>query len=728
MLIPMSARRVAGLRRRGVLTWEAQDDDPHLSFRLPRWAPRHVVLVADGLDRALEPSLYFDTGAGFSEDERIGFPRTGRLVVQLDLARMPELRAFRFDPLEGPGRFRLACLGISFGRASRLLTKAIGRRVVPSGPSRSITLSSTRPSSDDIRSGLATRPYRKCAEHYADVMAQHRALARSQPSTAEVPLISFLVPTYNTKTAYLDDLFTSFEKQEALAELIFSDDGSRSSETLAWLRSKANRPDVQVVFNESNRGIAATTNAALAVARAPWIALVDHDDALSEGAVSRVAEALARNPAAAFLYTDEVIADADLEPKDYFLKPAYDPVLLSGVNYINHLSVFSRERLRHIGGFREGFEGSQDYDLLLRYLKGVPADQVLHLPYPAYIWRRHASSFSTAFEDGAVEKARAALLDRYAAEIGARTVEPALLPGLHRLLLDEPEGGWPRVSVIIPNRDSAALMQTVLAGLAATRYPKLEIVVADNDSNDQAVFETYRSWQAKGLDLSVVEVPGAFNFSRSVNAALARASGDLLLLLNNDIEIRSPDWLEEMVSCFRYEGTGIVGARLLYPDGSLQHTGVIVGLGGLAGHWFCGSRETTRGPMGRLTVRQSLTAVTGAAMLISRDCLEAVGPFDEGAFAIAYNDIDFCLRARKAGYRVVWTPFATLTHHESKSRGSDEHPERIERFRREQQNLRDRHGTAEFSDPAFNPWYTRDRAVPGLRALDAIPDARRASL
>jgi GT2 family glycosyltransferase len=179
-----------------------------------------------------------------------------------------------------------------------------------------------------------------------------------------------------------------------------------------------------------------------------------------------------------------------------------------------------------------------------------------------------------------------------------------------------------------------------------------------------------------------------------------------------------------MVACFSYESTGIVGARLLYPDRTIQHAGVIVGLGGLAGHWFSGKSDTYWGPMGRLAVRQSFSAVTGAAMLVSRSCFEKVGPFDEENFAIAYNDIDFCLRAREQGFRTVWTPFATLIHHESASRGSDEAPEKIERFRREQKNLRERHATHRFSDPAYNPWHDTRGSVPGLRALDELPDPR----
>jgi GT2 family glycosyltransferase len=535
------------------------------------------------------------------------------------------------------------------------------------------------------------------------------------------PLISVLVPTYETEPAHLDTLLRSFlAQQPGIAELIFSDDGSRSARTLAWLKAHAHTNGVTVLFNERNQGIAAATDRALAKANAPWITLADHDDELSPGTLTEIARAIAARPEAEFIYTDEVVADGRMKPTGYMLKPAYDPVLLSGVNYINHLSVYRRQRLTALGGFREGFQGSQDYDLLLRYLNGVDSGKVVHLPFPAYLWRRHEASFSTEFRSTAVDSARRAIGERYS----PAPVEEALIPELHRVRFDKIINTWPKVSVIIPNRDSPELLEIVLAGLAATDYAELEIIIADNDTRDPATLALYSRSQDGPRTFIVEPVPGPFNFSRSINRGVARASGELLLLLNNDIEMQDEHWLKEMVSCFQYEDTGIVGARLLYPDRTIQHAGVIVGLGGLAGHWFGGQSDTFWGPMGRLAVRQSLSAVTGAAMLISRSCIETVGPFDEDQFAIAYNDVDFCLRAREKGIRTVWTPFATLIHHESASRGSDETPDKVERFRREQQNLRNRHATHIFCDPAYNPWLDTRGSMPGLRALDGLPDPR----
>jgi GT2 family glycosyltransferase len=258
----------------------------------------------------------------------------------------------------------------------------------------------------------------------------------------------------------------------------------------------------------------------------------------------------------------------------------------------------------------------------------------------------------------------------------------------------------------------------------ATDYPALEIIVIDNGSKDPDVLALYEHYRQGAVPFSVHIQEERFNFSRSINRGISIAKGDGILLLNNDIEILEQNWLKEMVSCLDYPETGIVGAKLLYPDRTIQHAGVIAGLGGLAGHWFIGHDEAFPGPMGRLRVRMSLSVVTGACMLISRPCIEQTGLFDDEVFGVAYNDVDYCLRATSRGFRVVWTPFATLVHHESASRGSDEVPENIERFRRDQQNLKERHRTDEFEDRALNPWYSKDRSDPVPIRLERLPSAR----
>lgn len=548
-----------------------------------------------------------------------------------------------------------------------------------------------------------------------------------QPS----PLISLVAPVYNTRTAYLDALLESFRAQgrggalASLFQLVLSDDGSTDERTRRWLEQHAGEPRLRIQRNPENKGIAVATNAGIDAATGDWVALIDHDDAIAPFALECIAHALVENPGVELLYTDEVITDGRLDPEGCFLKPAWDEVLLSGVNYINHFSVYRRERLLELGKLRLGFDGSQDYDLLLRYTRGLTASQIRHLPYPAYLWRRDGASYSAQFMGKATSHARKALQERYGGANGSLAVLPALDPNLHRLDFAGARAEWPKVSIIVPSRNARALIAQLMSGLLdKTDYPEFEIIVVDNGTEDPEVLALYEVWRQGPRSFRAEIHPEPFNFSRAVNRGCSLAAGEAILLLNNDIEIQEPGWLKELVSCLDYPDTGIVGAKLLYPDRTIQHAGVIAGLGGLAGHWFIGEKRDFPGPMGRLNVRQSLSVVTGACFLMSRACWETVGPFDEEKFAIAYNDVDFCLRAVENGFRVVWTPFAELIHHESASRGSDETPQNIERFRREQDNLRERHRTDILIDRAFNPWWTRGHSRPDFEAVDRLPPLR----
>ncbi|MDE1992223.1 MAG: glycosyltransferase family 2 protein, partial [Rhizobiaceae bacterium] len=402
----------------------------------------------------------------------------------------------------------------------------------------------------------------------------------------------------------------------------------------------------------------------------------------------------------------------------------YDPVLLTGVNYINHFSIYRRARLQEIGYLRMGYDGSQDYDLLLRYLQDLPAETVLHLPYPAYWWRRNGRTYSRKFMDAATTNARRALTERFERQKQPVSIEPALTKTLHRVSFERPADSWPKISIVIPSKNSLDLISRVLSDIfERTDYPNFEVLVIDNGSSDQAVLDLYDSYRARHQNFSATITPEAFNFSRSVNRGLSAAKGDHHLILNNDVEVIEPGWLKEMVSCLEFTGTGIVGAKLLYPNDKVQHAGVIVGFGGLAGHWYLNKPSEFGGPMNRLHVRNSMTCVTGAVMLISGACAEAIGLFDEDNFAVAYNDVDYCVRAHKAGFRIIWTPFACLYHHESVSRGSDKSGERKKRFEQEKDNLRRIHATLNFEDRAINPAYSRDKSDPRIVIPTKLHDA-----
>lgn len=729
-LIIFPFRPHSGVRWRGFSTWIAIDDDPSFIVSFGLFRPRFLVISLEGLTGAVDPVLYLDHGEGFSETDTVVLETCGRTVCVVALRSLPRLRRIRIDPASRRMRFRISVKASLGPIAVRRHLAHASRWQDPSvaGATRFSHLGEDPLWSELPGRKLAKHSFLSVADHYEKVvgLAALRQPARPGAPAPERKLISFVVPAYDTPLAYLRDLLTSFRIQDQnLAELVLSDDGSTAGDTMAFLEAHRDDPNVVILRHDANRGIAAATNAGIAAARGEWVGFLDHDDALAPHGVAVLAEAIATHPDAKFVYTDEVIANKSLQPTDYSLKPAFDPVLLSGVNYINHLSLFRRDRLVSRGGLREGFQGSQDYDLLLRYLDGLARHEILHVPYPAYLWRRDGKSFSASFMEKATAHARKALASHYQRDGREPPVDAALTSHFHRVRFDLARTSRPRVSVILPNRDSYPLIARILADLETkTDYPDLEIIVIDNGSTDPRVLDLYRAYAARHPATIIAIEPEPFNFSRSINKGVSRATGELVLLLNNDIEVIEPGWLAEMASCFAYPGTGIVGARLLYPNQTIQHAGVIIGLGGLAGHWFGGKPPEFPGPMGRLHVRQSLSAVTGACMLVSRACLDATGRFDEEEFAIAYNDIDFCLRAGQRGYRVVWTPFATLVHHESASRGSDDTPQNIARFKREQGRLDARHFTKEFDDPAFNPWYTRDRSVPGIVLLDHLPKAR----
>jgi len=539
-------------------------------------------------------------------------------------------------------------------------------------------------------------------------------------------LLSFVTPVYNTPTDYLDCLLQSFLTQKSKNwELLLCDDGSTDGRTLAWLERQRAQPQIKILRNAQNGGIANATNLGLCAATGEWVGFVDHDDALAPFALNYLSDTIAKHPEAAFIYTDEVITDSSLKPTGYFFKPAFDPILLSGVNYINHLSLYRRRRLVEMGGLRVGYDGSQDYEVVLRYLAGLPNESIVHLPYPAYMWRRHATSFSATYTNMAVASARRALGAAYRDDEADCPVGQALTVDLHRVNFEKRRKTWPLISVVIPNRDSLKLISRILEDVAQrTDYPSLEIIVVDNGTTDPAVAELYERYQRCHPNFRVDLLVEPFNFARQINRGLRAARGEGLLLLNNDIEIQDPSWLKEMVGCLDYPDTGIVGARLLYPTGKLQHAGVIVGLGGLAGHWYGNAAATTLGPMNRLSVRQSFSAVTGACMLISRKCYQATGELDEQNFPIAYNDVDYCLRAASAGFRTVWTPFATLVHHESATRGSDETDANRLRFEREKAWLRLKYRTNTMADPAFSLWYSSGFSTPREVIPSQIPFAR----
>ena len=540
------------------------------------------------------------------------------------------------------------------------------------------------------------------------------AIRRHIARMARTPLISVVMPAYQTPVTLLAEAIASVRAQlYPHWELCIADDASPDPAVWRLLSDAANSdPRIKVVRREVNGHICAATNSALALAGGEYVALMDHDDLLSERALYEVAALLERHPDADLIYSDEDKIDDAGRRFEPHAKTDWNYELLLGQNMVSHLGVYRRTLVSEVGGLREGFEGSQDYDLVLRIAERTVPARIHHIPWVLYHWRQQGetASFSESFLAQCAAAARRAVAEHLTRVGDVAVVEnqPELPAWLHvRRAPPEPN---PLVSVIVPTRDRAELLAQCADGvLNRTRYRNLELLIVDNGSVEprtQALFDHLRA----DPRVRVLPAPGPFNFSRLNNQAVAEARGDILLLLNNDISMADPSWLDELVAHAVRPNVGAVGARLLFPDGRVQHAGVILGVGGetpVAGHLGYLQGGDERGYYGHLAMTRNVSAVTAACMALRRAVYEEVGGFDAEALPVAFNDVDLCLKIRARGYDIVWTPFAELIHHESASRGSDAARDASRRFQSEIAVMRGRWGHILDNDPFYGPAFDR---------------------
>ncbi len=549
--------------------------------------------------------------------------------------------------------------------------------------------------------------YRAWVSEFDTLGPEQRRRAESLlASLARRPLISIIVPTYNSDPALLREMIESVREQiYPNWELCIADDASTDpavAESLrAWMAQDAR---IKVVFRATNGHICAASNSALELAAGEFVALLDHDDIVPAHALLMVARYIDANPGARMLYSDEDKLDSHCLRTTPYFKPDWNPVLFLTQNMFSHLGVFETALVRQVGGFRIGFEGSQDYDLALRCLAVASADAVVHIPHVLYHWRiTPVSTAGSASNKPYALQAAVRAVNEHLQQTGiAASVEPLFGDsGLLRVQYSTP---WPlpKVSIIIPTRDGLALVrQCIDSILQKTTYRNFEIIVVDNGSVEAETLDYFREIVTDAR-VRVLRDESPFNFSALNNGAAAQATGDYLCLLNNDIEVISPDWLNEMVAIASQPGNGAVGAALWYPNNTLQHGGVLIGLGGIAGHMHHSLQRGSLGYFNRAVAVQNLSAVTAACLVIRRSIYEEVGGLNE-ELAVAFNDIDFCLRVREAGYKNVWTPFAELYHHESATRGSDMSSEKYQRFLKEIRWMEERWAGHFELDPAYNP-------------------------
>lgn len=512
------------------------------------------------------------------------------------------------------------------------------------------------------------------------------------------PSFSVIVPVFNTDERWLRAAIESVRKQTYEQwQLVLVDDASTLPHVRTILDDYASLdPRIVVHKRESNGHIAMATNDGLEVSTGEFVAFMDHDDELAPFALAVIALSAAE---ADVLFTDEDKIDATGRHFDPHCKPPWNPELLLGQNYMSHLTAIRRSTIDAVGGLRTGFDGSQDHDLLLRVTEMVPADRIVRVPYVAYHWRAIAGSTARAADEkGYTETASiGALTDRLGP---SWSVEPAAAPNAFRCT--PPMLDYPLVSIVIPTRDRRDLLEQCITSLARTTYPAVEIIVVDNDSTDPETLNWFEAFD-NGHDHRVVRHPGKFNYAAVNNSAVKQTHGEVLCLLNNDTEVIEPGWLDEMVRWIQQPDVGAVGAKLLYGDNRMQHAGVLIGLGGLAGHGHHLLDRDEFGYFSRLTIAHEVAAVTGACLVTRRSTWEKLGGLDE-KLAVAFNDVDYCLRVRHdAGERIVWTPHALLHHHESLSRGAEDDLMKVARFNAEVDRVMTRWQHVLADDPAYSP-------------------------
>ncbi|HEV2806353.1 MAG TPA: glycosyltransferase [Chthoniobacterales bacterium] len=533
------------------------------------------------------------------------------------------------------------------------------------------------------------------------------SLRRKLRSLPRQPLISVVLPVYNPDLSFLEAAIDSVQKQiYENWELCIADDASTDPKVRPFLeRIAAGDARIKLIFRDENGHISACSNSALALASGEWCALLDHDDAFAEEALARVADEIERHAEVGLIYSDEDKIDEHGVRSNPFFKPDWNPELFLAQNYINHLGCYRADLLREIGGFREGFEGSQDYDLALRCVERLRPEQVRHIPRILYHWRMISGSLA-AVPDAkpyAREAARRALREHATRmEMAGKVVPCPENNESHRFIHAVP-GPQPLVSIIIPTRDQLALFKRCVESVRdRTEYQPFEIIVVDNGSVEPETLHFFETIK-RDSSVRVIDDRDPFNYSRLNNRAAREARGEILLFLNNDTEIEDGSWLTEMVSHAARGEVGAVGARLWYPDGTLQHGGVILGLGGVAGHAFPHIPRGHPGYFNRAVLQQNCSAVTGACMAVRKSVFEELAGFNERNLGVTFNDIDFCLRVTQRGYRVVWTPYANLIHHESASRGHQRTLEEQVEFERAVDYMHATWGAQLLRDPFYNP-------------------------
>ena len=529
------------------------------------------------------------------------------------------------------------------------------------------------------------------------------------------PNISIVIPLYNTPLKYLKDLIDSICVQSYAKWELCLADGSDNNEVKDFVRNNYGT-EGRIIYEQlaDNKGISENTNQALKLASGDFVMFADHDDKLEPDALFLIVQEINKGKDIDIVYTDE--DKISMQGDEYYaphFKPDFNLRMLEMHNYICHIFVVRKDVIDKVGVLRSQYDGAQDYDMVLRCVE--VAREIRHIPKILYHWRAHPQSTASdptsknyAYEAG--RKAVAAHYERIGVDA---TVEQTGVTGRYRTHFEIV--GNPKVSILIPNKDHLDDLNKCIDSIVnKTSYTNYEIIIIENNSEDEKTSSGYQTIMKKYKNVKLLNYEGAFNYAAINNLGAREASGEYLLFLNNDTEVINKEWLTELLQEAMKSDVGIVGAKLYYQDNTIQHAGVVLGLGGVAGHVFCGMEGHTTGYVHRPLTTQEISAVTAACMLIKKEVFDKINGFDE-QFAVAYNDVDLCLRTRAAGYKVIFTPYAQAYHYESKSRGQ-ETGEKIKRLARERKLFKSRwKDYLKKGDPYYNRNLSRTDATGTLR-------------
>ncbi|SFD56438.1 Glycosyltransferase, GT2 family [Sharpea azabuensis] len=518
------------------------------------------------------------------------------------------------------------------------------------------------------------------------------------------PLISIVVATYNTSQRFLKEMIDSVINQTYSKWELCIADGSNQDDVYNYVLQHYDDHRIKIKKLSKNLGISGNMNEAIKMSTGDFIGFFDHDDLLSEDALYENVKVINKNNDLEFIYSDE---DKTNEFTDTFFNPNFKPDFNKGLllsnNYICHFLVVKKVLFDKIGYFNSDYDGAQDYDFVLRCMDILNKSQIFHISKVLYHWRTSSNSTASNPESKlyTFEAGKRALEQYYKRNSIEAIVEHGVSYGIYRTIYKVHER--PLISIIIPNKDHIDDLKTCIESIKNhTSYKNYEIVIVENNSVEEQTFTYYHSLESHYDNLTVVHYPDKFNYSAINNFGVQYANGEYYLLLNNDVEVMNDDWLEELLGSCQQTDVGAVGAKLLYPDNTIQHAGVIIGIQGVAGHAFLNLQNNELGYFAYNQLQRDYSAVTAACMLVKAKAYKEVGGFNED-LTVCFNDVDFCLELGKRGYRINYNPYVELYHYESKSRGSEDTPEKIERFNKEVEYFQNKwHDFLLKGDPCYN--------------------------